>query len=136
MSAAALMVAPSTLPQAGLGLFTLRPLKKNVIVCPYGVVKRAYADVDWWDRDPCDGRCDYALEITPTHFIDGFNNGNIALGARANTILNPLTHRSHLAKVNVIYQRIAKEYYLVTRKAVQAGEELFAYYGPSFAMHH
>jgi len=119
-----LQVKASTIPEAGLGLFTLIPRKKNDVIAWYGGERLTKQQLD---ARYGDDTAPYAIGNTDEDLIDGACNrgpgvySNHETGARQNADL--------VASDNAYGEPIIE---IVARKAIPANTEVFVNYGRSY----
>jgi hypothetical protein len=122
LKAMGLEIRPSTIADAGLGLFTLIDRKRFEDVCVYD---GEHITVEELQQRYGDDTAPYALEINPGLVYDAACKRYTA--AFANQIVRP-------AKPNVKFHLLADNISVTLRttKAVKAGSELFADYGRNY----
>ena len=118
-------VAPSTIPDAGHGLFTLIPRSKGAHLIDYlgevlsGEVEKRY---------PRDSLGVYSLALSSSLFIDSALHRGI--GAIANA--PPPRKRANACYVINVRTQSAR---IETSRAIEAGGEIFISYGPNYWKH-
>lgn len=118
-----LEVKPSTIPGAGMGLFTTQPIAKGSRITEYiGKI------TTWKDADHDDGNNAYIYYVNRNHVIDG--KGSKALAQYAND-------GSGFKKVkgirnNAEYNVIRKKVYILAKRNIEAGEEILVAYGKDY----
>jgi len=123
-----LAVAPSRLPGSGLGLFTLVARKKKERVVEY--LGRAYVP-GAADAPKCGA---YVVQLSGKAAIDGADPHSAGYGRFVNCCRTANQQAGHARGNNLSFavdhrrQRVQ----MVTTRAVDAGEELFVPYGPSY----
>lgn len=122
----ALIVKTSTLPNAGKGLFTTKPIKKGAKIIEYkGEI------IDWKeylkrvDRDE-DG---YLFYVTKKHCIDAFKTPQYK--ARFANDAEGIARIKGL-KNNSVYDIEGLQCYIVSTRDISAGEEIFVNYSKEY----
>jgi len=119
-----LVVKRSTLPGAGKGLFTNKPIPKGAKIVEYkGEI------VKWKDVDTRDGTNGYIYYVTRYHVIDAWKTKE-ALARYANDAKGLL--RTDGLKNNCTYNIEGKRVYITSMRNIPAGSELFVGYGKEY----
>src|SRR5688572_4029776 len=119
-----LYVKKSTLPNAGKGLFTKVAIPKGELVVEYkGKV------TTWKDVKDDDGKNGYIFYVKRYHVIDALPTkkplARYANDARGLTRIKGITN-------NCDYVTKGLKAYIETKKAIEAGSEIFVDYGPDY----
>jgi hypothetical protein len=125
-----LRILPSTMPEAGKGLFVLdkkQPtgtvlIKKDQTVCPYGgdLIDKATLDERYGDKT-----APYAVQLSKNRFRDG---------GCARGVGSLLNHDSRRANVAFSVNQNAKTVSIKATRNLKNGEELFVNYGREYQM--
>ncbi len=119
-----LIVKRSTLPGAGKGLFTKKNITKGSFIVEYkGKVS------SWKEAEPKEGFNGYIYYVTRNHVIDAMDNPE-AIARYANDAKG-------LSKVkgivnNAEYVEKGKRVFIVAKKDIPAGAEIFVDYGKEY----
>jgi SET domain-containing protein len=121
---------PSTIPQAGKGLFVLdkkQPIgtvliKKAQTVCPYG---GELIDKDTLEKRYGNKTAPYAVQLSKTSFRDG---------GCARGVGSLLNHDSRRANVTFSVNQNSKTVSIKATRNLKNGEELFINYGREYTM--
>jgi SET domain-containing protein len=121
-----LYLKKSTLPNAGLGLFTDQPFKKGDTIIEY------LGEIITWPealkRDE-KGKGGYVFHITNKHCIDAYPQEN-SLGKYANDARGFSKIKG--LKNNSEYETRKKQAFIIATRDIQAGEEIFVWYGADY----
>lgn len=118
-------VAPSTIPQAGRGLFAARSFSKGDVVTTFG---GAVMWADEWSKLPAHMK-NYAKKIREHNLVI---DGRVGYGKQLGRWINHATG----SKANVTWGSLHKrDFYMpiYAKRDIRAGEELFINYGKGFA---
>lgn len=121
-----LTLKPSGLSGGGVGLFTLKDLKKNDTVANY--TGKLMPKPDWIKN-----KSDYAVQISKDYVINA-RNTQTALGRYANDC-KPADRKANKCSGNnarITVSPVKKTAYLKAIKNIKAGSEIFVSYGKSF----
>lgn len=113
-------IKPSTIEDAGLGLWTTKEVKKNHPVVDYGGKRVETHDADYGGE--------YVLELKDTDpyiYMDGAKS-NTRLGAYANHKQGPAANARFLAKPDLSDGQV------VANRNIPAGREVFVNYGSNY----
>ena len=118
-----LTVKTSGIPNSGKGLFTTGLIPKGSFITEYiGKI------TTWKDADHDDGNNAYIYYVNRNHVIDG--KGSTALAQYAND--GSGFKKIKGLKNNSEYQVHKKKVYIVAKKDIQPGEEIFVAYGKDY----
>ncbi len=121
-----LYLKKSTLPNAGLGLFTDEPFKKGDTIIEYlGEI------ITWAEALKRDdkGQGGYVFYVTSKHCIDAYPQAD-SLGKYANDARG--FSKIEGLKNNAEYETRKKKAYIVATKNIEPGEEIFVWYGSDY----
>jgi uncharacterized protein len=121
-----LYLKKSTLPGAGLGLFTDEPFKKGDTVIEYLGEIITWAEALKRDEK---GKGGYVFFVNNKHCIDAYPQID-SLGKYANDAKG--FSRIEGLKNNAEYQTSKKRAYIIATKAINAGDEIFVSYGSDY----
>ena len=125
-SSLGLVVKPSKLPNAGLGLFTLRDIPKKVIVCPYEgeEVNRKVINERYGNEEG-----DFA-----PYGIDGTATGKWGRDSACNRGVGSYANHAVESQANVRFASNQRSHSinLVSKKSIPAGSELLVNYGTQY----
>ena len=121
-----LKIKKSGIPRTGFGLFTLKDIRKNQVIAPYGGIKITTAR-------PYSGP--YVLEIANNKYLDADpKKSNDSIGGYCNNCraLNKRAHQcpGNNTKFSPNQNRTSAN--LKASKNIKAGSELFASYGRKY----
>ena len=126
-----LAVKTSTIPNAGLGLFTTRPFAKDSYIAPVDGQRLTKQQLDDRYRDPLDlVTAPYGILIKNNEIADGAlqrwvgHFSNTRLGANGQSI-----HTGTNARLSI---RTGNKPWLKATKEIPANSEVFTYYGSNF----
>ena len=125
-----LAIGPSTIAEAGLGLFTIIPRRKGERVVPY-----LGASVTLTSADERYGG-EYVLQLTRTQFIDAAATSSGA-GRYSNTARPHNVARKQCRGNNAHFtlNRTTKTAWITATRNIHAGEEVFTAYGSTYRIH-
>jgi SET domain-containing protein len=123
-----LYVKESTIPGAGLGLFTDAPIRKGEIIVAYEGEKITWAECIR-RNEAQEGMNPYFFYISKNNCIDAQHTPE-ALGRYANDAKGYI--RIAGLKNNAEYQVIKKKPYIVAKRNIKAGEEILVSYGKEY----
>lgn len=116
-------VKPSQIKGAGMGLYTKKEFKKGQRIVEYkGKMKK------WIDVNDGTGRNKYLLYIDKNHVIDAEFSLD-TFGRYANDAKGP---GKNLFKNNAMYLIEGKKVFLMAKRKILAGEEIFVGYGKEY----
>ncbi len=121
-----LIVKTSSLPGAGKGLFTKKPIKKNAKVIEYkGEI------IDWkeYEKRVKEDKDGYLFYINKKRCIDAF--GTPEHKARYANDAQGLSKVKGL-KNNAIYEIFGEQCFIVSTRNIEAGEEIFVSYSKDY----
>ena len=121
-----LQVKSSLLPNAGKGLFTKKPIKKNSKIIEYkGEI------IDWkeYEKRVKEDKDGYLFYISKKRCIDAFNTPQHK--ARYANDAHGLSRVKGL-KNNSIYEIFGDQCYIVATRNIEAGEEIFVSYSKDY----
>jgi SET domain-containing protein len=121
-----LIVKTSSLPGAGKGLFTKKPIKKNAKVIEYkGEI------IDWkeYEKRVKEDKDGYLFYINKKRCIDAFSTPEHK--ARYANDAQGLSKVKGL-KNNAIYEIFGDQCYIVSTRNIEAGEEIFVSYSKDY----
>jgi hypothetical protein len=122
----ALLVKTSTLPKAGKGLFTDKPIKKGKKIIEYkGEI------IDWkeYEKRVKDDKDGYLFFINKKRCIDAFSTPEFK--ARYANDAEGLSRVKGL-KNNASYEIFDEQCYIVSERDINAGEEIFVSYSKEY----
>lgn len=121
-----LEVRRSNIPEAGLGLFTLRDIKKGQVITPYGGVLVSPREYDASDSV-------YGIEFNKNQILDGASTqsslGRYANSCRAGNIKKKQC-KGQNARLSA--NKAKKTASVKATRNIKAGEEIFVSYGRSY----
>jgi uncharacterized protein len=123
-----LYIKDSTIPGAGMGLFTDIDIKKGEIVTEYCGEKITWKECEK-RNEAMDGLNSYYLYISKNNCIDALHALD-TFGRYANDAVGFV--RVAGKKNNCEYHIIKKKPYIVAKKNIKAGEEIFVSYGKEY----
>lgn len=123
-----LFIQESLIPYAGKGLFTDSDIKKGEIVVEYTGEKLTWAECEKRNNEQ-EGVNGYFFFISKNNCIDAQNTPE-SLGRYANDAQG--YKRVPGLKNNAEYQIIKGKPYIVAKKNIKAGEEIFVSYGKEY----
>ena len=109
-------------PRAGMGLFAVKPIKKNTQIAQYTGDRVVTADPNYGNP--------YVLQIKKNNFIDAKKTNEKGEGRWAND------RRNRSNNANLIYNTRTKKAYLKATKDIPAKEEITTAYGPAYWRHY
>ena len=115
-------VGPSTIPEAGRGLFARRAFRKGEVICPYGGQLISVDEVE--RRYPGDTLAPYVEQISDTEYRDAAcvrGLGSMANGMARRADCNAET-----------FVRRDRTPWLRAFKPIPEGTEIFNHYGPEY----
>ena len=118
-----LKIKKSKIPKAGLGIFAVKPFKKNDIIAKYGGITVRTADPDFGG--------DYVLQLGANKYLDGDpKKTNSSIGAYSNNC-QAKDKRAKLCKGNnaKFTHQTAN---LKASKKIKAGDEILSSYGRTY----
>ena len=119
-----LFIKESTLPNAGMGLFTKKPIPKGTRIIEYTGQRTTWKDV----KDD-DGKNGYIFYVKRYHVIDALPTkkplARYANDARGLTRIKGVTN-------NCDYITKGLKAYIESKKNIEAGSEIFVDYGPDY----
>jgi SET domain-containing protein len=119
-----LVVKRSTLPGAGKGLFTNKPIPKGAKIVEYkGEI------VKWKDVDTRNGRNGYIYYVNRYHVLDAWKTKD-ALARYANDAKGP--SRSENIKNNCTYNIEGVRVFIFSMRDIPAGREILVGYGKEY----
>lgn len=123
-----LFVNESLIPNAGKGLFTDTPIKKGEIIIEYTGEQLTWAECEK-RNDAQEGVNGYFFFVSKNFCIDAQNTPD-SLGRYANDAQG--YKRVPGLKNNAEYQIIKRRPYIVAKRNIKAGEEIFVSYGKEY----
>ncbi len=123
-----LFVQDSLIPNAGKGLFTDCDIKKGEIVTEYTGEKLTWAECEKRNNNQ-EGVNGYFFFVSKNNCIDAQNTPE-SLGRYANDAQG--YKRVPGLKNNAEYQIIKRKPYIVAKRNIKAGEEIFVSYGKEY----
>jgi SET domain-containing protein len=123
-----LFVQESLIPNAGMGLFTDAPIKKGEIVIEYTGEQLTWAECEK-RNDAQEGVNGYFFFVSKKICIDAQNTPE-SLGRYANDAQG--YKKVDGLRNNAEYQIIKKKPYIVAKRNIKAGEEIFVSYGKEY----
>lgn len=120
----------STLPKAGLGLFTEVPFKKGDKIVEYEGDQYTWAECL---KRAEEGKANYVFYITAKKCVDAYDCPN-ALARYANDAKG--LSRVKGINNNAQYEVIKGKPYIVATKRIKPGEEILVSYGKDYWKHH
>lgn len=121
-----LYLKKSTIPNAGLGLFTDKAIKKGDTVIEYTGEIVTWPEALKRDKK---GKGGYVFHITDKHCIDAYPVPD-ALAKYANDARG--FSRVKGKKNNSVYETRKKQAFIVATRNIDAGEEIFVWYGADY----
>ena len=119
-----LAIKKSTIPGAGKGLFTTKPISKGAKIVEYkGEI------VKWKDVDTRDGTNGYIYYVNRYHVIDAWKTKD-ALARYANDAKGP--SRSENIKNNCTYNIEGVRVFIFAMRDIPAGSEILVGYGKEY----
>ncbi len=121
-----LKIGKSKLPGAGKGLFTLKDIRKNEIVCEYAGERITWADAIERNEE---GKGGYVYYITDKNCVDAWDYRK-TFGRYANDAAG--VARIPGTRNNSVYEVIKGKVFIRATRNIPAGSEIFVSYGQGY----
>lgn len=123
-----LQIKKSGIPKTGLGLFTLKDIKKNQKIVDYGGILKH-------GKVPENQNTDYVLELTKNKYIDASPKlSNSSIGAYSNMCrtVNKKKKECKGNNSNLATNRNRTDGFLKATKPIKKNDEIFTSYGNAY----